>query len=101
MENTQIGKKLGVKEHATLNKLPLTDYEFYQNFFNNHITDRTRLFCGTIEAIKDYQFDLIMVNINRSIIVEALSKINRCLKPSGLAIFSGILVEEKNILKPT
>ncbi len=36
-----------------------------------------------------------MANINRSIIIDSLSKIYHCLQTSGLAIFSGVLVEEK------
>ena len=39
LENTAIGKKMGVKKQLTLNELPLTDYDFYQQFYNNPTSD--------------------------------------------------------------
>lgn len=35
MENTEIGKKLGIGSGTQLKDLPLTDYNFYSSFFNN------------------------------------------------------------------
>lgn len=69
-----------------------------QNCINNQVSNRIDLFCGTIDGIKDIVFDLILANINRSIIIESLSKIFRCLNESGLAIFSGILIDEEKQL---
>jgi hypothetical protein len=34
MENTEIGKKLGVNKQTKLQKIPVTDYDFYEPFFN-------------------------------------------------------------------
>ncbi len=67
-----------------------------QNCIQNQVSKKIHVFCGTIDAIKDTTFDIILANINRSIIIESLSKIFRCLSRNGLAIFSGILSEEKN-----
>lgn len=68
-----------------------------QNCIKNGVLDRIQLFCGTIDGIKDIGFDVILANLNRSIIIESLSKIFRCLSHTGIAIFSGILVDEKKI----
>jgi len=35
MENTEIGKKIGINSRAKLEELPITDYELYEPFFNN------------------------------------------------------------------
>ena len=35
LEQTEIGRKLGVKAGGKLESLPITDYEFYEPFFNN------------------------------------------------------------------
>jgi len=69
-----------------------------QNFIKNQVLGKVHLFCGTIDSVKDIAFDLILANINRSIIIESLSKIYRCLSHKGLAIFSGILIDEKKQL---
>lgn len=39
LENTLIGKKIGTKKQSNLNELPLTDYNFYQQFYNNPTSD--------------------------------------------------------------
>lgn len=35
IESTEIGRKLGVKRETNLQELSITDYEFYEPFFNN------------------------------------------------------------------
>ncbi len=67
-----------------------------QNCIQNQVSKKIHIFCGTIDAVKEIHFDIILANINRSIIIESLSKIFRCLNRTGVAIFSGILIEEKN-----
>jgi len=78
---------------------PLATTTAAQNFNINHVESRINLFCGRIDAIKNIQFDLILANINRSIIIFKLALIQNLLKNDGLAIFSGILIEERHILK--
>lgn len=70
-----------------------------QNVRQNHILDRIHIFCGTLDAIKEIQFDLILANINRSTIVPLFSDMCAHLRQSGLAILSGILIEEKREIK--
>jgi len=70
-----------------------------QNSINNQVHDRITLWCGILDAIRDAQFDLILANINRPIIVESLPKIYQCLNSTGRVIFSGILAtEEKRVV---
>lgn len=66
-----------------------------QNSINNQVQNRIALWCGTLDAIRDARFDLILANINRSIIVASLPKIYACLTSIGRVIFSGILETEK------
>lgn len=67
-----------------------------QNFQNNHVDNKISLFCGTLDAVKKMQFDLVLANINRSTIVPLLADICDNLTLSGLAILSGILIEERD-----
>jgi ribosomal protein L11 methyltransferase len=74
---------------------PIATTTARQNCIKNQVSGKIHIFCGTIDAVKDIPFDLILANINRSIIFESLSKIYRCLSNTGLAIFSGIFIDEK------
>ena len=69
-----------------------------QNFINNNVADRIEIFCGENINFKKPQFDLILANINRSVIIQLLPEISTALKPNGQAILSGILYEEKGKL---
>ncbi len=74
---------------------PIATATARKNCIRNQVIENIHILCGKIDAVKDTHFDLILANINRSIIIESLSKIFRCLSDTGLAIFSGILVDEK------
>ena len=67
-----------------------------QNFINNNVADRIEIFCGENLNFKNSQFDLILANINRTVIIQLLSYISKALKPNGHVILSGILDEEKD-----
>jgi ribosomal protein L11 methyltransferase len=75
---------------------PIAAATAQQNFQKNQIDNKIALFCGTLDAIKKMQFDLVLANINRSTIVPLLSDICDKMEVSGLAILSGILIEEKD-----
>lgn len=68
-----------------------------QNFINNKVEKKVELFCGEHVIIKNLMFDLILANINRSVIINLLDSLNNILAAQGTAIFSGILIEEKNL----
>jgi ribosomal protein L11 methyltransferase len=66
-----------------------------QNFVNNNVVEKIELFCGENINLNKVRFDLILANINRSIIIQLLPEISEALIPNGKAIFSGILNDEK------
>lgn len=67
-----------------------------QNIENNSVAERIALFCGTIDSLKAEPFDLILANINRTVILLYLNKMYKRLKSSGTIILSGILIEERD-----
>ena len=77
---------------------PIATETAQQNCINNNVEDDIQIFCGTVEGVEKKQFDLILANINRPVIVQSIPNIHNLLKPSGTAILSGILIEEKNIV---
>ncbi|MFZ5515426.1 MAG: 50S ribosomal protein L11 methyltransferase [Candidatus Zhuqueibacterota bacterium] len=74
---------------------PIAAETAQKNFLNNNVAERIRLFCGALDAIHKQSFDLILANINRTIILEYLNSLMARLKSSGIAILSGILFDER------
>ncbi|MDB5009553.1 MAG: ribosomal protein methyltransferase, partial [Mucilaginibacter sp.] len=54
----------------------------------NQITNIIAL-CGSKEAIPDEQYDIIVANINRNILVDQMQRYSEVLKPEGEIYFSG------------
>jgi ribosomal protein L11 methyltransferase len=59
-----------------------------ENSALNHI-DNIVPICGSKEAIPDEQFDIILANINRNILIEQMERYTAVLKPGGDIYFSG------------
>jgi ribosomal protein L11 methyltransferase len=51
-------------------------------------------FCGSIDAVRPGSIDLILCNLTADVIIELFPEIDRVLRRSGYAIFSGILNEQ-------
>ena len=54
-------------------------------------------FAGSIEKIK-FESDIVIANIISSVLISLKNELNRCLKPGGKLILSGVLVTEKDQL---
>ena len=52
-------------------------------------------FCGSVDAIAGVSVDLLLANLTADVIIELFPEFQRVLKPRGLAIFSGILNEQR------
>lgn len=73
----------------------------YQNTVEN--TERNNIhnmetLCGTLELLKGRSFDIVIANINRNILIEGMQYISAAVKPGGTIIFSGIFVEDVEIM---
>ncbi len=63
----------------------------------NQVSNITSLL-GTIEAIEDSDYDIILANINRHVILDSLEILHQKLIPNGVILFSGILKKDESIL---
>jgi ribosomal protein L11 methyltransferase len=54
----------------------------------NHIGNIIAI-CGSKEEIPDYEYDIILANINRNILIDQMSRYVEVLKPGGEIFFSG------------
>jgi ribosomal protein L11 methyltransferase len=52
-------------------------------------------FCGSVDAVGSATVDLLLCNLTEDLIVELFPELDRVLRPRGLAIFSGILTEQR------
>lgn len=75
--------------------------ESYRNTFENctangvnNVTARL----GTLAAVQGHDFDGILANINRHVILESLPALSNLLKPKGWLLISGILRSDEEIV---
>lgn len=53
---------------------------------------------GGLDVVPQRQFDFILANINRNVLLDSMAEIKTRLKPGGVVLFSGILEEDKSTL---
>ncbi|MVN22343.1 50S ribosomal protein L11 methyltransferase [Mucilaginibacter arboris] len=94
---------LAAKKGAT--EIVAIDYDLVcyestvENAALNHVKDM-RILCGSKEAIPEEQFDIILANINRNILLDQMETYQRSLKPGGLLFLSGFYEDpDLDILK--
>ena len=66
-----------------------------ENIKRNKVDDRVKVRLGEIQDIKENDFDLILANINKNILLDIKSEITTRLKKGGIVIISGILKSDK------
>ncbi|MFC2113890.1 50S ribosomal protein L11 methyltransferase [Bacteroidota bacterium] len=54
---------------------------------------------GGLEQVQTHQFDIIIANINRNILVNSANEINNLLVPGGKLLLSGFYSEDEEIIK--
>ena len=52
-------------------------------------------FCGSVDSVRTEAVDLLLCNLTQDLIVELFPELDRVLKPRGLAVFSGILIQQR------
>ena len=65
----------------------------------NNVSDSTEVIQGEITEIKETDFDLILANIQKNILIEIAPEIYNRLKPGGKVILSGLLDYDKADIK--
>lgn len=73
----------------------------YENTIENasiNQVDNIDIFHGTLSAIQQTNFDIILANINRNVILESLPALYDKLNASGIVLISGILIEDQQLV---
>jgi len=66
-----------------------------ENCVINGVENSIEILTGEIDVVKENDFDLILANIQKNILLEIAEKIKAKLKPNGLVILSGLLESDK------
>lgn len=69
-----------------------------ENVERNNITNLEVLH-GTIDDVNEPEFDLVLANINRNILLDIKEKLYSKIKPTGLLILSGLLNTDEEEIK--
>ncbi|MDB5004840.1 MAG: ribosomal protein methyltransferase [Mucilaginibacter sp.] len=80
--------KLGAADIAAIDYDPVCYESTIENSQLNNITNIQAL-CGSKEVIPDEQYDIILANINRNILIDQMARYAEALKPDGEIYFSG------------
>lgn len=56
------------------------------------------IFLGSADSLSNFQYDLVIANIETDILIEILPDLKKILKESGHLILSGILAEKENFM---
>ena len=83
-----LASKLGAKDITAIDYDPTCYDSTIENSTLNHIGN-IKAICGSREIIPDVQFDIILANINRNILLDQMERYGEVLKNGGEIYFSG------------
>lgn len=70
-----------------------------ENVVLNNVQDKVEVKLGTLESIKDSDFDLVLANINKNILIDIAEDLSGRIKPNGDLILSGLLAQDEEDIK--
>ena len=94
-----LASKLGAKDITAIDYDLLCYESTIENSALNSVGNITAI-CGSKEAIPDEQFDIILANINRNILLDQIARYSEVLKHGGEIYFSGFYeIPDLDIIK--
>lgn len=91
-------RMLGAKTVLACDVDPVAAQVAYENIGRNAEPDVWTV-CGTVEAMAAASVDLLLCNLTADLIVSNFPEIHRAVRPSGIAILSGILNEQREEIR--
>lgn len=92
---------LAAKMGASIQNAVDIELDAYENTLENCKTNAVSSVCafhGTLQQIEDKNYDIILANINRNVILNSFSALYDKLVGNGLLLISGILVEDRGLI---
>jgi len=93
-----LGQKLGAKESDAID-IDVWAYEnTVENVEINGCTNQITVYCGEIEAAPSKEYDVVLANINRNVILNTMDKMAVRLKKGGHLLTSGFLEADVDLV---
>jgi len=87
-----LAAKLGAKSLVAIDYDDICYESTIENAALNNVSNLSAL-CGSKEVIPNEQYDIILANINRNILLDQISRYAEALKPEGKIFFSGFYLD--------
>ncbi len=91
-----ISAKLGASETIALDIDEDVKDNVIENLRMNNVLEKCRFFAGTIENLMENDFDVVLANIQKNVLIEIANQIKIKTKIGGIIILSGLLSEDGN-----
>lgn len=92
-----LASKLGAGEVEAVDIEEESYHNTLENSTINHV-ENVIARCGTLDAVQGRDFDGILANINRNVILATLPDLAGLLKPNGWLLVSGILLQDEDVV---
>lgn len=93
-----VAAKLGAESVLAVEIDDMAEESVRENIALNDVTDKVESICGDARAIEGREFDIVLANINRNILLADMEAYNNTLTVGGHLVLSGFLAEDVEIL---
>ena len=93
-----VAAKLGAKSVLAVEIDDMAEESVRENIALNGVTDKVESICSDARAIEGREFDIVLANINRNILLADMEAYNNTLTVGGHLVLSGFLAEDCDIL---
>ena len=93
-----VAAKLGASSVLAVEIDDMAEESVRENIELNGVADRVESVCGDANAIDGREFDVVLANINRNILLADMEAYDRTIVSGGKLVLSGFLAEDVEIL---
>jgi ribosomal protein L11 methyltransferase len=70
-----------------------------ENFARNGVEGRAEVRIGSVEAVPETGFDVVLANIHREVLLELMSELARRVRPGGRLVLAGLLRTDADAMR--
>ena len=93
-----VAAKLGASEVLAVEIDDMAEESVRENIAFNGVADKVESICGDVRAIEGREFDVVLANINRNVLLADMKEYSATLVSGGTLVLSGFLEEDVEIL---
>ena len=90
--------KLGASEVFAFDIDAWTAENAEENIRQNAVESAVQFYVGDIETVAEDEFDVLLANINRNVLLGYMSAFARKVKPEGTLVLAGLLLKDKPVM---